>query len=63
VRLDRIGQDVEKLDAHDEACLSAGNAIAHGGNAKYDATLYDGGRKDIITIVLLLGSLNMARYG
>lgn len=36
----------KELDASDEAFIAAGNATAHGGNAKYDAKLYDGGRKD-----------------
>jgi hypothetical protein len=36
----------KELDASDESFIAAGNATAHGGNAKYDAKLYDGGRKD-----------------
>ena len=37
---------LKQLNDYDLDCISAGNRTAHGGNAKYDATLYDSGRTD-----------------
>jgi hypothetical protein len=46
---------LKKLDAYDEACIAAGNATAHGGNAKYDAKLYNDGRKNYNVYTTIYG--------
>jgi hypothetical protein len=43
------------LNDYDCDCISAGHVIAHGGNAKYDATLYDSGRTDYSVYIELYG--------
>lgn len=46
---------LKQLNDYDLDCISAGNRTAHGGNAKYDATLYSSGRTDYSVYIDLYG--------